>query len=165
MLKYSCQRKLPSLTACIAKSPLLIQIIIASEVIVKYGNSKREASHFNSSFDFLFGIMFNMTVMMYINYDVRQRDKSWQDVKTGARDRRIRGVRRTISQRGQTHFTDVRFGPRGRMMDSWEERYALWFSRSQQHRLVKHIITALDVTRPRDTVTMWRSCRNVMREN
>lgn len=67
---------------------------------------------FNSSFDFLFGITLNMTVMTYINYAVHQRDKSWQDVKTGARDRRIRGVRRTISQRGQTHFTDVRFGPR-----------------------------------------------------
>lgn len=65
--------------------------------------------------DFLFGIMFNMIVVMYINYDVRHRDRNCQDlsgrswIKTPAWDR-------TISQRGQTDFTDVRFGPRVRMM-------------------------------------------------
>lgn len=66
-------------------SSFLLQIITASairhEVFVKYGNRKWDASHFNSSSDFLFGITLSMIVMVYINYDVRQRDKSCQDVK------------------------------------------------------------------------------------
>lgn len=99
--------------------------------------------------------MFNMIVVMYINYDVHQRDRSCQDLSG-------RSWIKTPDPCSETEQS-VREGKRISQMfaldrergwwDSWEERYAGWFSCPQQHQLVKHIITAL-------RVTIRRSCRS-----
>ncbi len=86
--------------------------------------------------------MFNMIVVMYINYDVHQRDRSCQDLSG-------RSWIKTPDPCSETEQS-VREGKRISQMfaldrergwwDSWEERYAGWFSCPQQHQLVKHII-------------------------
>ncbi len=97
--------------------------------------------------------MFNMIVVMYINYDVRQRDRSCQDlsgrswIKTRIRAARQnnQSERANVFHRCWTASEDDGTREKSDILDI--------FSCPQQHQLVKHIITAL-------RVTIRRSCRS-----